>query len=81
MALVVNCMLETPSFASEGDVARMDENSVLTDVLEPIQTKTQGDRWLAHGLITVEVELLETTYAVKYGNANTVTPVVTKLIP
>jgi hypothetical protein len=76
--LMLNCILQTPSFGAP-EAVRMNEESVSIDYMDAIMPNTQSKRFAAMASIACDIQFRETTYAVKYGDANTITLVTDKL--
>lgn len=68
--LIQQALLQTPSLGRPSEL-KLDEASLQTDYLEPVLTRSQGGRWVASSMVSVEIAFTESTYAPAIGTANT----------
>jgi hypothetical protein len=71
VAVLKACLLGQPSLG-EPNECEIQEETLTTDYQVPVQAKTQSNRWIAAGVISVDIKLVESLYRVKIGDANTI---------
>lgn len=70
LALMRQALLLVPSLSNPG-VCSIDEGTLSEDYLEPIKPSTQSSRWLAGGIISFEMSVMETVYEQPIGAVDT----------
>jgi hypothetical protein len=78
--VVVNLLLQTPSMGMP-EAVRMDETTLAVQYADSVMPNTQSKRYICMSAINCDITFMETTWAVKYGDADTIDLTVQKLTP